>query len=75
MNYVSFFSQLIERAGYDAQCALLEVRLLADGSVRRYEGVPEEIWYGFREHVSPDAYYRRYISGCYSERLQAPEVC
>lgn len=69
MNYVNFFSTLIEAAGYDAQCALLEVRLFVDGSIHRYEGVPEEIWYRFREHNSPDTYYRRYICGCFSEIL------
>lgn len=69
MRYVNFFSALIETAGYDAQCALLEVRLFADGSIHRYKGVPEEIWYRFREEDSPDAYYRRHICGCF------PEAC
>lgn len=67
MKYVSFFSALIESAGYDAQCALLEVRLAADGRIYRYREVPEEVWYRFRENVSPDAYYRRYICGCFPE--------
>lgn len=67
MRYVNFFSTLIETAGYDAQCALLEVRLTADGRIYRYTEVPEEVWYRFRENVSPDAYYRRYICGCFQE--------
>ena len=67
MRYVNFFSALIETAGYDAQCALLEIRLAADGRVCRYREVPEEIWYRFRENVSPDTYYRRYICGCFPE--------
>ncbi len=67
MMYVNFFSALIEAAGYDAQCALLEVKLAADGRVCRYREVPEDIWYRFRENESPDAYYRRHICGCFPE--------
>lgn len=67
MTYVDFFSASIETAGYDAQCALLEVRLIADGRIYRYREVPEEIWYRLRENVSPDTYYRRYICGCFPE--------
>ena len=67
MLYVNFFSALIETAGYDAQCAMLEVRLTADGRICRYREVPEEIWYRLRENVSPDTYYRRYICGCVPE--------
>lgn len=67
MRHVSFFSGLIETAGYDAQRALLEVKLAADGRICRYREVPEDIWYRFRENASPDAYYRRYICGCFLE--------
>lgn len=67
MLYVSFFSALIEMAGYDAQCALLEVKLAAGGRIFRYREVPEDVWYRLRENVSPDAYYRRYICGCFPE--------
>lgn len=67
MTYVNVFSALIETVGYDAQCALLEVRLTAEGRVCRYREVPEEIWYCFRENASPDVYYRRYICGCFPE--------
>ncbi len=65
--YISFYSTLIERLGYDPQCALLEVKLLSDGQTWRYEGVPEEVWYRLRENYNPDAYYRRYICGRYPE--------
>lgn len=67
MKHVSFFSGLIETAGYDAQCALLEVKLAVDGKIRRYSEVPEEVWYRFRENASPDIYYRRYICGRFLE--------
>lgn len=67
MKYINFFSELIEAVGYDAQCALLEVKLFADGSIHRYEEVPEEVWYRLRENDSPDIYYRRYICGCFRE--------
>lgn len=67
MTYVSFFSALIETVGYDAQCAVLEVRLAAAGRVCRYREVPEDIWYRFRENVSPDIYYRKYICGHFPE--------
>ncbi len=53
--------------GYDPQCALLEIRLTGDGKVRQYGDVPEDTWYRLRESCHPDAYYRRYICGCYKE--------
>ncbi len=66
MRHVIFFGTLIETAGYDAQCALLEVKLMS-GGVYRYREVPEDIWYRLRENASPDIYYRRYICGCFPE--------
>lgn len=65
--YISFFSTLIETLGYDPQCAILEVKLLSDGQVRRYDGVPEDVWYRLRGHHNPDVYYRRHICGSYPE--------
>ena len=44
IKHISFYSTLIETMGYDPQCAILEVKLLSDGKVRRYENVPENIW-------------------------------
>lgn len=67
-KYFSFCSTYIDAIGYDAQRALLEVRLSRGGHVRRYENVPEDIWYQFRESASPDIYYRRCICGHFSER-------
>lgn len=63
----SFCSTYIDAIGYDAQCALLEVRMARSGRVRRYADVPEEIWYRFRESASPDMYYRRCICGHFRE--------
>lgn len=71
--YINFFSTLIETLGYDPQCALLEVKLIRDGQVRRYEGVPEEVWYHLRENYNPDVYYRRNICGIYQETMVPAE--
>jgi len=65
--YISFYSSLIEMLGYDPQCALMEVKLLGDVVIRRYEGVPEDVWYQLRNNYNPDAYYRRYICGSFPE--------
>lgn len=71
--YISFYSSLIETLGYDPQCALLEVKLTSDGRVRRYTGVPEDIWYGLRENYHPDTYFRRFICGKYPEEVISDE--
>lgn len=65
--YISFYSALIESIGYDPQCARLEVRLSQGRRIKRYEDVPEDIWYGFRRNAHPDMYYRSRICGCYKE--------
>lgn len=80
IKHISFYSGLIQTMGYDPQNALLEVRLLNDGKIRQYRDVPEDIWYCMRENRSPDAYYRRYICGCYPESVIAeigrqPDAC
>ncbi len=62
-----FCSTYIDSIGYDAQRALLAVRMIRTGRVRCYADVPEEIWYRFRESASPDLYYRRYICGHFRE--------
>lgn len=69
IKHIGFYSALIETIGYDPQCALLEIKLLSDGVIRRYEDVPEEVWYRFRENYHPDSYYRRYICGHYVESI------
>lgn len=66
--YISVYSRVIEGIGYNPQCALLEVRLRGGRQVLQYVGVPEDVWYGFREDLHPDAYYRRQICGRYPER-------
>jgi len=58
---------LIEKIGYDPQCALLEVVLVNGGQVFQYEEVPEDVWYRLRATHHPDEYYRRKICGCYHE--------
>lgn len=63
----SFCSTYIDAIGYDAQRALLEVRMVNGGRIRRYMDVPEEVWYRFRESVSPDLYYQRCICGHFRE--------
>ena len=65
--YIGFYSALIEFAGYDPQRALLAVKLVNNGGIRKYIGVPEEIWYRLREKNNPDVYYRRYICGSFQE--------
>lgn len=66
--YFSFCSAYIDAIGYDAQCELLEVRLLRSSRVRQYYNVPEEIWYQFRDSASPDIYYRSRICGYFPEK-------
>lgn len=63
----SFCSTYIDAIGYDAQRALLEVRMTQNGRIRRYVNVPEEVWYQFRESANPDMYYRRCICGHFRE--------
>lgn len=70
----SFCSTYIEAIGYDAQRALLEVRMARSGRIRRYADVPEEIWYRFRESASPDIYYRRCICGHFRETVTGSMV-
>lgn len=65
--YFSFCSTYIDAIGYDAQRAVLEVKLTKGNRLKRYVNVPEEIWYRFRESASPDLYYRSCICGHYRE--------
>lgn len=67
MIYFSFCSNYIDAIGYDAQRAILEIRLYRDNRTRRYFNVPEDIWYRFRESAHPDVYYRKYICGHFPE--------
>ena len=57
----------IDTVGYDAQREELEVRMAETGRSRRYQGVPEEVWYRFRESADPELFYRRGICGHFPE--------
>ncbi|MCI9144076.1 MAG: KTSC domain-containing protein [Lachnospiraceae bacterium] len=73
MKHISFYSTFIATVGYDPQTAILEIRLLVDGKIRRYKGVPEDIWYRLRENYHPDTFYRRHICGHYAETILPDE--
>ena len=65
----SFCCTYIDTIGYDAQRGLLEIKLNNSDKVRRYQNVPEDIWYQFRESANPDLYYRRCICGHFPETV------
>ncbi|MCI9144078.1 MAG: KTSC domain-containing protein [Lachnospiraceae bacterium] len=69
MKHITFFSKTIETIGYDPQTATLEVKLMTDGRVLKYEDVPEEIWYSLRHNYHPDTYFRVYVCGHYEETV------
>lgn len=58
----------IESAGYDAQCALMEIRFTSGGEVWQYCGVPEELWYSFKGEARPDTFFHQHIKGCFEEK-------
>lgn len=62
-----FGGNIIDSAGYDAQCAILEVRFSSDGVVCRYLDVPEDTWYCFKEECKPDDFFQRFIKGKFYE--------
>lgn len=72
MGRYRFGSEAIASAGYDAQCALLEIEFVRDGQVWQYLGVPEEIWYRFRHETRPDFFFHNYIKGNYMEKRIMP---
>ncbi len=67
--YVYFYNDLIKKAGYDPQKALLHVVLSTCEGTRQYEGVPEEVWYILRSKHTPEQYFRRHICGKYRETV------
>lgn len=69
IKHISFFSTVIETVGYDPQTATLEVKLATDGKVRRYDDVPEDIWYRLRHNYHPDTYFRVHVSGHFEETV------
>ena len=73
IRHISFYTGIIETMGYDPLRAILEVKLMNDGKIRRYDDVPEEIWYRLRETYHPDNYFRRYVCGRFSETILPKE--
>lgn len=65
--YITFRSTMIERIGYNPLRAVLAVKLWKEREERQYEGVPEDVWYQFREWGNPDVYYRKNICGRFPE--------
>lgn len=63
-----FAAFIIASAAYDAQNAVLEVEFVGEGQIWQYMEVPEEVWYRFRKETGPDAFFNRYIQGCYQEK-------
>lgn len=68
MQRCKFGGTAIASAGYDAQCTLLEIEFAYDGQVWQYIGVPEELWYRFKNVTGPDCFFWNYIQGCYTEK-------
>ncbi len=73
MHRCRFGGTAIAAAGYDAQCALLEVEFTRSGQVGQYVGVPEETWYRFRSEEGPDLFFHRHIKGYYVEKRIFPD--
>lgn len=63
-----FHSNVIVRAGYDAQCETLDLQFTEEESVYRYYDVPEKIWYDLRAAESTGQFYSMYIRGHYIEK-------
>lgn len=73
IRHISFYSALIETIGYNPLYAILEIRLTADGKIRRYSCVSEDVWYRLRDSIHPDTYFRRHICGRYAEVIVLEE--
>lgn len=61
-------SSMISRAGYDAQCEIMDLEYASDGSISRYYNVPEHIWYEFREAEFSQKFLYFCVIGNYIER-------
>ncbi|MCR5256057.1 MAG: KTSC domain-containing protein [Acetatifactor sp.] len=68
MKRCKFASSTIASAGYDPIRTILEVEFVQGGEVLQYENVPEDIWYLFKDHFLPDAFFNKLIKGRYNER-------
>ncbi|MCM1569223.1 MAG: KTSC domain-containing protein [Roseburia sp.] len=67
MERCRFGGTVIDSAGYDAQCAILEIEFARDGQIWQYAGVPEEIWYCLKKGDMPDCFFHKFIKGQYTE--------
>lgn len=67
MKRLKFAGLIIESAGYDPQCALLEIEFAQDGQVWQYQEVEEDMWYRFKKQVLPDDFFQQCIKGRYLE--------
>ncbi len=72
MHRLRFGGAAIAAAGYDAQCALLEIEFTQGGQIWQYVDVPEETWYRFRSEEGPDMFFHRHIKGYYDEKRILP---
>lgn len=67
MERCNFYGRIIASAGYDAQCALLEIEFVKGRRIGQFDNVPEEIWYVFRCAENPDRYFHKNIKGRFKE--------
>lgn len=68
MVRIRCMGRMFTSAGYDPQLQLLEIEFASDGQIWRFENVPEEVWYQFRQHHLPEIFFHNFIMGCYPER-------
>lgn len=68
MRRVWFGGDEVLTAGYDAQCAVLEIEFSKEGQIRQYQNVSEDIWYMFKQGSLPDLFFHSMIKGNYEEK-------
>lgn len=68
MKRYIFDCETIKSAGYDAQCALLEIEFARSGQIWQYAGVSEETWYHFKSEAAPDSFFHTCIKGRFQEK-------
>lgn len=73
MKRCRFGGMVVYSAGYDAQCAVLEIEFTGDGEIWQYLGVSEEIWYCFKQGDAPDSYFQKFIKGHFPEGRVLPD--
>ncbi len=67
MDRYYFGGSTIATAGYDAQCAILEIEFIMGGQVWQYNDVPEDVWYQFKKEEVPEHFFHKKIKGNYLE--------